>query len=56
MLACRAYVIHTNPEQVRSIASKIAFEQSVQKWIEGKVARHKFLRGGKRKTSSEEQH
>jgi len=42
----RAYVVHANPEKIRTNASKIAFEQSVQKWFEAKVARHKFLRGG----------
>jgi 4-coumarate--CoA ligase len=46
--ACRAYVVHANPAKIRTNGSKIAFEQSIQKWVEGRVARHKFLRGGKR--------
>ena len=41
----RAYVVHARglpaTEQERS-----AFALSVQKWIEGRVAKHKFLRGG----------
>lgn len=54
MLAYRAYVVHANPEKVRTNGSKMAFQQSVQKWVEGRVARHKFLRGGKRFPSQEE--
>ncbi|PPQ66308.1 hypothetical protein CVT24_007305 [Panaeolus cyanescens] len=42
----RAYVVHAHPEKVKTEAEKIAFGQAVQKWIQQKVARHKFLRGG----------
>lgn len=42
----RAYVVHALPETVKTEAAKIAFSQSVQKWVTTKVARHKFLRGG----------
>ncbi|PPR03178.1 hypothetical protein CVT26_008027 [Gymnopilus dilepis] len=42
----RAYVVHAHPEKVQTEAQKTAFAKSVQKWTEGKVARHKFLRGG----------
>ncbi|KAJ3496824.1 hypothetical protein NLJ89_g10432 [Agrocybe chaxingu] len=42
----RAYVVHARPDTVKTDAQKAAFAQSVVKWIEGKVARHKFLRGG----------
>ncbi|CAA7259028.1 unnamed protein product [Cyclocybe aegerita] len=42
----RAYVVHARPDTVKTDAQKAAFAQSVKKWIEGKVARHKFLRGG----------
>ncbi|KAJ7350441.1 AMP binding protein [Mycena albidolilacea] len=42
----RAYVVHAHPEKVRSAEAKAAFARSVGKWMEGKVARHKFLRGG----------
>lgn len=42
-LISRAYVV---PAKMDSVKDKQAFERNVQKWIEGKVARHKFLRGG----------
>ncbi|KAJ7060932.1 AMP binding protein [Mycena amicta] len=42
----RAYVVHATPTKVASPAAKAAFAKKVQKWMEGKVARHKFLRGG----------
>jgi len=42
----RAYVVHANPEAVKAEADRLAFSESVKKWIQGKVARHKFLRGG----------
>ncbi|KAJ7727010.1 AMP binding protein [Mycena maculata] len=42
----RAYVVHTHPEKVKTAEAKALFEQSVVKWMETKVARHKFLRGG----------
>ncbi|KAJ7634421.1 AMP binding protein [Roridomyces roridus] len=37
----RAYVVHARP-------AELAFEKNVARWMEGKVARHKFLRGGVR--------
>ncbi|KAJ7449083.1 AMP binding protein [Mycena galericulata] len=42
----RAYVVHAHPEKVQSAAAKAQFAQSVVKWMETKVAKHKFLRGG----------
>jgi len=42
----RAYVVHANPEKVKTTQEKAAFGQSVAKWIETRVARHKYLRGG----------
>ncbi|KAK7044885.1 4-coumarate--CoA ligase-like 7 [Favolaschia claudopus] len=42
----RAYVVHANPSKVKDAKAKAAFEQSVVKWMETKVAKHKFLRGG----------
>ncbi|KAJ7196467.1 AMP binding protein [Mycena pura] len=43
----RAYVVHSNPDKIRTAAAKAAFADSVVKWMETKVARHKFLRAGK---------
>jgi len=42
----RAYVVHAHPEKVKSAKAKAEFAKSVAKWMESKVARHKFLRGG----------
>ncbi|KAJ7888260.1 AMP binding protein [Mycena leptocephala] len=42
----RAYVAHAHPEQVQSREAKAAFAESIVKWMEGRVAKHKFLRGG----------
>jgi len=42
----RAYVVHSSPESIKTPEAKAAFETAVIKWTEGKVARHKFLRGG----------
>ncbi|KAJ3857742.1 AMP binding protein [Lentinula lateritia] len=42
----RAYVVHTQPANISTPESKKAFEKSVAKWMESKVARHKYLRGG----------
>ncbi|KAF8178582.1 AMP binding protein [Mycena galopus ATCC 62051] len=42
----RAYVVHAHPEKVNTAAAKAAFASSVAKWMQTKVARHKFLRGG----------
>ncbi|KAF7324882.1 AMP binding protein [Mycena kentingensis (nom. inval.)] len=42
----RAYVVHANPTKVASDKAKEQFARSVQKWIEPKVAKHKYLRGG----------
>ncbi|KAJ7359705.1 AMP binding protein [Mycena albidolilacea] len=42
----RAYVIHARPQEIESAAGKTAFAQSVAKWIEPRVAKHKLLRGG----------
>lgn len=43
----RAYVVHANPDNVKTESAKIAFSQSVQRWVQTEVARHKFLRGGR---------
>ncbi|KAK7057531.1 4-coumarate--CoA ligase-like 7 [Favolaschia claudopus] len=42
----RAYVVHAHLEKVKSAQAKAEFARSVVKWIESKVARHKYLRGG----------
>ncbi|GAV99220.1 amp binding protein [Lentinula edodes] len=42
----RAYVVHTQPAKIFTSESKNSFEKSVAKWMESKVARHKYLRGG----------
>jgi acyl-coenzyme A synthetase/AMP-(fatty) acid ligase len=42
----RAYVVHARPDDIKNEAQKAVFEQGIEKWIQGKVARHKFLRGG----------
>ncbi|KAJ6609065.1 AMP binding protein [Mycena sp. CBHHK59/15] len=42
----RAYVVHARPGELKSVQDKAAFARSVAKWIESKVAKHKFLRGG----------
>lgn len=44
----RAYVAHANPASLKTEEDKVAFAKSVIQWIEEKVARHKFLRGGVR--------
>ncbi|KAF7360140.1 4-coumarate--CoA ligase-like 7 [Mycena venus] len=42
----RAYVVHAHPEEIKTSAAKALFAESVVKWMETKVAKHKFLRGG----------
>lgn len=43
----RAYVVATqNLKLLSEPHAKLMFEQSVQKWVEGRVAQHKYLRGG----------
>ncbi|KAJ6582984.1 AMP binding protein [Mycena vulgaris] len=42
----RAYVVHGRPDQVNTAQAKAAFATSIVKWMETKVAKHKFLRGG----------
>ncbi|KAJ6557887.1 AMP binding protein [Mycena capillaripes] len=42
----RAYVAHARPQEVKTAAQKIAFANGVAKWMESRVAKHKFLRGG----------
>ena len=39
-----AYIVHK--DSLLSPAESAAFARQIQKWIEGRVARHKFLRGG----------
>ncbi|KAF8217933.1 AMP binding protein [Mycena galopus ATCC 62051] len=42
----RAYIVHANPAKVASAHANAAFAASVLKWMETKVTKHKFLRGG----------
>ncbi|KAJ6487698.1 AMP binding protein [Mycena sanguinolenta] len=42
----RAYVVHARPQEIQGPSQMAAFTQSVANWMETKVARHKFLRGG----------
>ncbi|KAJ7432182.1 AMP binding protein [Mycena galericulata] len=42
----RAYVVHAHPDQIQSAEARAAFAKSIVKWMETKVAKHKFLRGG----------
>ncbi|KAJ6558413.1 hypothetical protein DFH09DRAFT_529695, partial [Mycena vulgaris] len=42
----RAYIVHANPDKVKTTQARLDFANSVVKWMETKVARHKFLRGG----------
>ncbi|KAF5345339.1 hypothetical protein D9758_008423 [Tetrapyrgos nigripes] len=42
----RAYVVHAKPDTLKTEADKEAFGRGVAKWMETKVAKHKFLRGG----------
>jgi hypothetical protein len=44
------YVVHAHPERVKSQMEKDAFARHVKKWIRGRVAKHKFLRGGSSST------
>ncbi|KAK0494751.1 AMP binding protein [Armillaria luteobubalina] len=42
----RAYVVHAKPQKISTDIEKNAFTRDVSLWIQTKVARHKFLRGG----------
>ncbi|KAJ3844351.1 AMP binding protein [Lentinula raphanica] len=42
----RAYVVHSQPSKISTPQSKKMFEKSVAAWMESKVAKHKYLRGG----------
>ncbi|KXN85310.1 putative 4-coumarate--CoA ligase 1 [Leucoagaricus sp. SymC.cos] len=42
----RGYIVHARPGELKNDVQKVAFAQDVKTWIQGKVARHKFLRGG----------
>ncbi|KAL0581335.1 hypothetical protein V5O48_000711 [Marasmius crinis-equi] len=42
----RAYVVAANPGKVAAKEDKAAFAMGVAKWMESKVAKHKYLRGG----------
>ncbi|KAG9107916.1 hypothetical protein FRC07_008563 [Ceratobasidium sp. 392] len=42
----RAYVVHRAGLKSLSAPEREKFAKEVQKWIQGKVAKHKFLRGG----------
>lgn len=42
-----AYVVHAYPEKIQTAAAEALFAQSVVKWMETQVAKHKFLRGGR---------
>jgi hypothetical protein len=43
----RAYIVHAQPDSVKTNAEKLVFADYIQRWIQSKVTRHKFLRGGK---------
>jgi hypothetical protein len=38
--------VAANPKVLKSVAEKQALAKSVQEWIRGRVAKHKYLRGG----------
>ncbi|KAG7448155.1 AMP binding protein [Guyanagaster necrorhizus] len=42
----RAYVVPTHPEKLRTDTQKVEFGAQIAKWMESKVAKHKYLRGG----------
>ncbi|PBK82853.1 AMP binding protein [Armillaria gallica] len=42
----RSYVVHAKPQKISTDIEKHAFTRLVSSWIQTKVARHKFLRGG----------
>ncbi|KAF8908005.1 AMP binding protein [Mucidula mucida] len=42
----RAYIVPADPKKVATDAQKAKYTKDVAKWIQGQVARHKFLRGG----------
>ncbi|KAJ3980740.1 AMP binding protein [Lentinula detonsa] len=42
----RAYVVHAQPSKISTPELRKAFEKSVANWMESKVAKHKYLRGG----------
>ncbi|KAK0460922.1 AMP binding protein [Desarmillaria tabescens] len=42
----RAYVVHAKPHRISTDIEKHTFSRDVSSWIQTKVARHKFLRGG----------
>ncbi|KAF5322581.1 hypothetical protein D9619_001914 [Psilocybe cf. subviscida] len=42
----RAYVVPSSPETVKTDSERLLFGESIQRWIQSKVAYHKFLRGG----------
>ncbi|KAF9039471.1 AMP binding protein [Hymenopellis radicata] len=42
----RAYIVPADPKKVATDAQKAKYTRDVAKWIQGQVARHKFLRGG----------
>ncbi|CAK5262082.1 unnamed protein product [Mycena citricolor] len=44
----RAYVVHASPDSLQSDAEKVEYAQNIVKWMQTKVAKHKFLRGGVR--------
>lgn len=38
--------MHANPASLRVESNKAAFAESVRGWVQSKVAKHKYLRGG----------
>ncbi|TFK50324.1 AMP binding protein [Heliocybe sulcata] len=42
----RAYVVHRDPGSLKGQRERDVFEKEVQTWVQGKVAKHKYLRGG----------
>ncbi|KAJ7616223.1 AMP binding protein [Mycena polygramma] len=42
----RAYIVPAHLQDLKTTAEKIAFAEGVVKWVQSRVAKHKFLRGG----------
>jgi acyl-CoA synthetase (AMP-forming)/AMP-acid ligase II len=42
----RAYVVHAKPNAISLEQNKSAFCRNIERWIQEKVAKHKYLRGG----------
>ncbi|KAJ6460457.1 AMP binding protein [Mycena vitilis] len=42
----RAYIVPAHLQELRTAAERTAFAEGVTEWVQSRVARHKFLRGG----------